>query len=135
MQLLKQDEPLERKYQPLFFQLYTLVKYKCYLKLETMDKLTAPGMAERRSEPAPATPVNTSAYTGLDTLISPNNHLLDSDFSIHSYNELQTTSMADRFPSLEDFSEGKSNPLTSPYSGANLSRRPDRSGRCPHCHR
>ncbi|KAJ5855988.1 Clathrin light chain [Penicillium soppii] len=79
-----------------------------------MDKLTAPGMAERRSEPAPATPVNTSAYTGLDTLISPNNHLLDSDFSIHSYNELQTTSMADRFPSLEDFSEGQTEVADAP---------------------
>src|ERR1700709_303715 len=83
-----------------------------------MDKLTASDMAER-SEPA-VTPVNTSAYTGLVTLIS-NNHLLDSDFSIHSYNEqLQTITMADRFPSLEDFSEGLSNPLASPYSGANI---------------
>jgi len=76
-----------------------------------MDKLTAPGLAERRSEPA-ATPVNTSAYGLHDTLISSDNHLLDSDFSIHSYNQLQIISMADRFPSLEDFSEGTFYPLT-----------------------
>lgn len=88
-----------------------------------MDKLTAPGKAEPASEPA-ATSVNTSAYTQslLDTLISSfDNHLLDSDLSIHSYNnQLQSfSSMADRFPSLDDFAEGT---LThySPYSGANI---------------
>jgi hypothetical protein len=70
-----------------------------------MDKLTASGMAER-SEAAPVTSVNTSAYIELDTLTS-DNHLLDSDLSIHSYN-IQLQTMADRFPSLEDFSEGMS---------------------------
>ncbi|CAG8111042.1 unnamed protein product [Penicillium salamii] len=91
--------------------------------MASLGKLTAPGKAERSSEPA-ATPVNTSAYAQslLDTLISSfDNHLLDSDLSIHSYNsQIQSVnSMADRFPSLEDFSEGR---LThySPYSGANI---------------
>lgn len=88
-----------------------------------MDELTASGKAEPASEPA-ATSVNTSAYTQLllDTLSSSfDNHLLDSDLSIHSYNsQIQTlTSMADRFPSLEDFSEGTLTHYT-PYSGANI---------------
>lgn len=78
------------------------------LQLGAMEKLTAPGQAERPSEPA-ATPLNTSAYAQLlDTLRSSfDSHLLDSDLSIHSYNnQIQSASMADRFPSLEDFSEG-----------------------------
>ncbi|KAJ5319271.1 Clathrin light chain [Penicillium brevicompactum] len=83
-----------------------------------MDELTASGKAEPASEPA-ATSVNTSAYTQLllDTLSSSfDNHLLDSDLSIHSYNsQIQTlTSMADRFPSLEDFSEGQTEVAEAP---------------------
>ncbi|KAJ5959184.1 Clathrin light chain [Penicillium vulpinum] len=78
-----------------------------------MDKLTAPEAAEQRgSEPAPATPVNTTSYNHqlpgpLST--SPHNHLLDLNFFIESYNTQSQfiPSMADRFPSLEDFSEGQ----------------------------
>ncbi|KAJ5383424.1 Clathrin light chain [Penicillium concentricum] len=77
-----------------------------------MDKLTAPEAAEQRgSEPAPATPVNTTSYDhhlpGL--LTSPHDHLLDSNFFTQSYNSQKQfiPSMADRFPSLEDFSEGQ----------------------------
>ncbi|KAJ5836043.1 Clathrin light chain [Penicillium robsamsonii] len=77
-----------------------------------MDGLTAPEAAEQRgSEPAPAIPVNTTSYDhhlpGL--LTSPHDHLLDSNFFIQSYNSQKQSipSMADRFPSLEDFSEGQ----------------------------
>ncbi|KAJ5189695.1 Clathrin light chain [Penicillium cf. griseofulvum] len=77
-----------------------------------MDKLTAPEAAEQRgSELAPATPVNTTSYNyqRSDPLTSPNDHLLDSNFFIESHNSqrLSLPSMADRFPSLEDFSEGQ----------------------------
>lgn len=81
-----------------------------------MDKLTAPELAEQRgSEPAPATPVNTTSsnYQLPDPLItSPHDHLLDSNVFIESYNSQRQSipSMADRFPSLEDFSEGMLNP-------------------------
>lgn len=77
-----------------------------------MDKLTAPEPAEQRgSEPAPATPVNTTSsnYQLPGPLItSPPDHLLDSNIFIGSYNSQKQSipSMADRFPSLEDFSEG-----------------------------
>ncbi|OQE47321.1 hypothetical protein PENCOP_c001G00115 [Penicillium coprophilum] len=77
-----------------------------------MDKLTAPEAAEQRgSEPAPATPVNTTSYN--HRLPSPStslhDHLLDSNFFIESYNRQRKSipSMADRFPSLDDFSEGQ----------------------------
>ncbi|CAI7598945.1 unnamed protein product [Penicillium discolor] len=78
-----------------------------------MDKLTAPEPAEQRgSEPAPATPVNTTSsnYQLPGPLItSPPDHLLDSNVFIESYNSQKQSipSMADRFPSLEDFSEGQ----------------------------
>ncbi|KAJ5466947.1 Clathrin light chain [Penicillium sp. IBT 31633x] len=78
-----------------------------------MDKLTAPATAEQRgSEPAPATPVNTCTFYNPqlpDYLVSsPCDHLLDSNFFVQSYNKLKhIPSMADRFPSLEDFSEGQ----------------------------
>ncbi|CDM35493.1 hypothetical protein DTO013E5_8028 [Penicillium roqueforti] len=78
-----------------------------------MDKLTAPDPAEQRaSEPAQATPVNTTSYNYLlpgPLISSPYDHLLDSNVFIESYNsQIQSIpSMADRFPSLEDFSEGQ----------------------------
>ncbi|KAJ5772905.1 Clathrin light chain [Penicillium paradoxum] len=77
-----------------------------------MDKLTAPATAEQRgAEPTPATPVNTSTSFNSqqpDCLVSSSQHLLDSDIFIQSYNQLHhNLSMADRFPSLEDFSEGQ----------------------------
>lgn len=92
-----------------------------------MDKLTAPATAEQwGAAPAPGTPVNTSTsyYSQQpDCLVSSSCHLLDSDFFIQSYNQLHhNLSMADRFPSLEDFSEGMLNPPCSPYAGANMTR-------------
>ena len=85
-----------------------------------MDKLTAPEPAEQRgSEPAPATPVNTASYNYQlpgPLITPPRDHLLDSNVFIESYNsQVQPIpSMADRFPSLEDFSEG----MQPPYSPA-----------------
>ena len=81
-----------------------------------MDKLTAPDPAEQRaSEPAQATPVNTTSSISVlpgPLISSPYDHLLDSNVFIESYNsQIQSIpSMADRFPSLEDFSEGMLNP-------------------------
>jgi hypothetical protein len=105
---LNANSNLSNKLQFSAFSFHLRYNLESVTQTETMDKLTAPGKAERPSEPAPATPVNTSAYTDLLSSLTStfDNHLLDSDLSIHSYNHKLESAMADRFPSLEDFSEG-----------------------------